>query len=61
VKTGKWNGSIDCSPDGTFTIKDGEGNGRKLDGFVIKTPTDGKTYLEKKNADGSKFSGKVRR
>ncbi len=53
VKTGKWNGSIDCAPDGTFTIKDGEGNGRKLDGFVIKTPTDGKTYLEKKNADGS--------
>lgn len=53
VKTGKWNGSIDCSPDGTFTIKDGEGNGRKVDGFVTKTPTDGKTYLEKKNADGS--------
>jgi len=53
VKTGKWNGSIDFSPYGTFTIKDGDGNGRKLDGFVIKTPTDGKTYLEKKNADGS--------
>ncbi len=36
TKTGKWNGSIDCGPDGTFTTKDGEGNGRKVDGFCRK-------------------------
>jgi len=53
TKTGRWNGSIDYEADGTFAIKDGEGNGRKVDGFVTTTPTDGKTDLEKKNADGS--------
>ncbi len=53
TKTGKWNGSIDYSPDGTFTTRDGEGNGRKLDGFCRRVPPDGKTFYEKKNADGS--------
>jgi hypothetical protein len=52
-KTGKWNGSIEFSPDGTFTTRDGEGNGRKVDGFSRKVPTDGQTYWEKKNSDGS--------
>lgn len=53
TKSGNWNGSIEYSSDGMFTIRDGEGNGRKVDGFCTKTPLDGKTYLEKKNADGS--------
>lgn len=53
IKAGKWNGGIDYGPDGTFTIRDGEGNGRKANEFLTKTPTDGKTYLEKKNSDGS--------
>ncbi len=53
VKTGKWNGSIEFSPDGTFTTRDGEGNRRKVDGYSRCTPTDGQTYWQKKNADGS--------
>lgn len=53
TKSGKWNGAIEFSADGTFTTRDGEGNNRKADGFSTRVPIDGKTYLEKKNADGS--------
>lgn len=52
-KSGKWNGAIEFSPDGTFTTRDGDGNNRQADGFSTRVPIDGKTYLEKKNADGS--------
>lgn len=50
---GKWNGSIEYAKDGTFSVKDGQGNGRKVDEFWVKVPTDGQTYREKTNADGS--------
>ncbi len=53
TKSGKWNGTIEVSPGGTFTTRDGEGNNRKTDGFSTRVPVDGKTFLEKKNADGS--------